>query len=122
MSNPDDLYFIRQKGGPVKIGRARDARARLATLQIGSPYDLELIGVLSGCGECEAEFHRGLSVNRLRGEWFDWTALVANVINAALAGRDWREMLAEPERVPSHEDWRYGSPLYAGHPVYGGGD
>lgn len=67
-------YAIRRGGvgGPVKIGRAADVAARLASLQTACVEVLELIAVLKN--DREAELHDALADHRIRGEWFDGSA------------------------------------------------
>jgi hypothetical protein len=60
-------YFI-SNGQAVKIGRAKDARQRLAALQIASPTPLYLLFVLEG--DHEKLYHTRYAVHRLHGEWF----------------------------------------------------
>lgn len=68
-------YFIQvedpnQHAGPIKIGCARDVRARLSQLQTSSPYDLWLIGYVPGGEKLERELHKKYAHLHLRGEWF----------------------------------------------------
>jgi hypothetical protein len=99
------IYFIRDTGtGAIKIGKAVDAVRRLNILQVGCPSPLQLLGVIPGGGKKEAEIHRQFKDSRLRGEWFDGSAVGAAV--AALiqkAGRD-RESL-ETVGALFTEDW-----------------
>ena len=62
-------YFIRC-GDAVKIGCARNIRARLATLQTGSAAPLELLATTT---EPESVMHSRFAMHRLRGEWFALT-------------------------------------------------
>lgn len=81
-------YFIRRiDGGPFKIGKAKNIQKRLASLQCGSPVELECVAYIEG--NREHEIHQLFSHHRLHGEWFgdvwslfefirknaDWTAL-----------------------------------------------
>ena len=55
------IYFIQAEGvGHVKIGftDADDADVRLATLQIGSPVPLRLLGTVQGSADEEKDFHQ----------------------------------------------------------------
>lgn len=68
----DDLYFIQSEyGGLIKIGRARDVAARLATLQTGCPEPLQVVGIIREGGRFEAQIHNHFHMLRVRGEWFD---------------------------------------------------
>lgn len=64
-----DVYFIRCNDR-VKIGYAKNVEARLADLQVGSPYDLEILGTVSGGHEEEGRLHTLFYQDRIRGEWF----------------------------------------------------
>lgn len=59
------------EGSAIKIGVARDVRARIATLQIGNPHRLRLRYVLPGGRPLERALHRFLGDAHLHGEWFD---------------------------------------------------
>lgn len=107
----DDLYFIRVKDGPVKIGRTGDVKTRLACFQVACPYELELVGIVSDGGHYETTFHFKLEAHRMRGEWFAWTDEVAGMIEAALDSEKWVSVLGfQPLKA---EAWWEGSPLYA---------
>lgn len=107
----DDLYFIRVKDGPVKIGRSANVQKRLRMLQCACPYDLLLVGVLRCGGDCEPSFHANLDAYRMRGEWFRWDGLVVQAVEATLSDGRWRTVFGLTEWMD--EDWRTGSPLYA---------
>jgi T5orf172 domain. len=63
------VYFI--KGGDsVKIGMANDVRRRLNDLQVGSPIELQLIGIMLGGRTVELRLHERFKAHRLNGEWF----------------------------------------------------
>ena len=51
----------------VKIGSASDPIKRLCTMQVGNPYQLDLIAVSS---EPEINCHMRFCESRIRGEWF----------------------------------------------------
>lgn len=67
------IYFIQATGiGHIKIGYtdADDALIRLASLQIGSPVPLKLLGTIPGSLEDEKDLHRRFGSARVTGEWF----------------------------------------------------
>ena len=66
-------YFITD-GVNIKIGRSKDPKKRLASLQTGYPTRLEILSVVRG--DCEADCHELLKDHRLGGEWFDMSALL----------------------------------------------
>ena len=105
MIKSDDLYFIQVKDGPVKIGRTRlDPLRRMALLQVGCPYELLLLGTIAGEGDAELLIHMHLEEYRMRGEWFEWSEEVANLVRDLLAGKDWRSVVGPR--------WYKGSPLF----------
>lgn len=56
--------------GPVKIGRTRNVRERLADLQSANGEELRLIAAWRGVPKTEQELHAEYADLRLRGEWF----------------------------------------------------
>lgn len=64
------IYFVGTEGGPIKIGKAKNVKARLAGIQTGSPYKLEILGVMMGRESLEGALHKRFSKHRLEGEWF----------------------------------------------------
>ena len=71
-NKPSFIYVLRPVGQPyVKIGRTRDLYPRISTLQTGNPHPLELLFVMKGGGEQEAELHSRLGHSNVRGEWFE---------------------------------------------------
>lgn len=79
------LYFIQQgERGPIKIGKARDPRARLANMQVGNAQRLYLLGIIPNGSTFEPVLHRAFWRNRIRGEWFSPTpALLAYIAEYA---------------------------------------
>lgn len=69
------VYFIQSvRGGPVKIGTARDPESRLLSLQTAHPYPLRIIGLIPHGGvRTERLLHRRFADHRMNGEWFEWT-------------------------------------------------
>lgn len=75
------VYFITYENGPIKIGKANNIKARMATLQTSHPYKLEVLGLLIGDPRLEKALHTKFSHLRMNGEWFrketellDWIA------------------------------------------------
>ena len=83
-ASPPIIYFVRCQDF-VKVGEARDTQARLSGLQVGCPYELELIGTIRGRFETEFSIHDTLAPYRVRGEWFRWCDEVRLAIAAYLA-------------------------------------
>ncbi|TGP34052.1 MULTISPECIES: GIY-YIG nuclease family protein [unclassified Mesorhizobium] len=63
------VYFI-ASGGKVKIGRAKDVKARMNALQSGCPYPIHLIHYEQGGATAERKLHRKFKAHRDRLEWF----------------------------------------------------
>lgn len=85
------VYFIQAaQGGPIKIGRATDVRARFKAIQACCPVPLKILCVIPNGGhKVETELHRRFALFRLHGEWFDSTAELLAYIHAELkAQRD----------------------------------
>lgn len=80
---PTFVYFIRC-GEFVKIGYAADVAARLATLQTGTPHELEIMHVTPGGVAEEGRLHALFAEERVRpgGEWFRLSARVTDYIAA----------------------------------------
>lgn len=85
----EQVYFIRSgKRRLIKIGRARNARTRLAQLQCASPDRLRLLGVIhvDEAFRLESQLHRTFAADRVRGEWFKPSSDLMEVID----GLCWR--------------------------------
>lgn len=66
------VYFIQcGPGGPIKIGVARNVKKRMAQLQTGQPYTLELLATMPGNVTVEQRLHLKLRAHRMSGEWFE---------------------------------------------------
>lgn len=88
------VYFIRTRAKPpmVKIGKANDPQSRMAELQTGCPYNLELIGKIpckseAHAFEIEESAHHVFRKFRVRGEWFKYKRIVESAVEAMLAGK-----------------------------------
>lgn len=74
--NDNIVYFILDTySNSVKIGYTtiKGLRKRLETLQIGTPYELKLLGALWGNQKIEKQIHEQFSFSHIRGEWFHYT-------------------------------------------------
>lgn len=69
------VYFLQSEtGGPIKIGVAEHATARLAEIQRMSPVRLRLVGLIAFGGYVlERTLHAMFADARLHGEWFEPT-------------------------------------------------
>lgn len=78
------VYFIQAgEDGPIKIGRSRNVKARLASLQVSAPERLTLIAFYAAPPVEEARLHRLLAEHRITGEWFRPHADVLAVVAEA---------------------------------------
>lgn len=69
----DCLYFVQARGtGRIKIGRSKNPKRRLQSLQTGNAKELRLIASLEGLGWRERDLHERLREWRVSGEWFDY--------------------------------------------------
>jgi hypothetical protein len=124
------VYFVKTTVKPsmLKIGKASDVTRRIAELQTGCPYDLELLGTVRcksdmHAMEVERRAHSAFKRDRVRhrGEWFRYTHRVelavaeilrtqtANIHETArrvFSGRSLRDTApkAEPERLQGDID------------------
>lgn len=67
------LYLIRMKDTDlVKIGRTSNVKNRLDDLNIGNPYELELLYTVKmfNYGKLEQRTHKFVDDKRVKGEWF----------------------------------------------------
>jgi len=67
-----NVYFVQGvNGGPVKIGKAHNVKARIASLQTGNCEELNLVILLMNVApEIEKCLHEKYDKYRIRGEWF----------------------------------------------------
>lgn len=97
------VYFIQgDPGTPIKIGYTTDVHGRMDSLQTGNPHRLRLLVVLPGSRQLEVAYHRLLSNDRVRGEWFQGVVVDEVLEDARDASitmmRIWdeRQWLADP--------------------------
>lgn len=79
----DALYVIaRDDKSALKIGRSRNVKKRLASLQTSSNVELKIIGLFKRCGFLESEIHEELEGRglRLKGEWFKYCQETYDVV------------------------------------------
>jgi hypothetical protein len=73
------LYFIRS-GQYVKIGISEAPYRRIASIQTSNPDELEVLAVVEGGAQLEAEMHRRFAALHYRGEWFRDDTTIRQVI------------------------------------------
>jgi hypothetical protein len=68
------IYLIKsEKTNTCKIGYASNPENRLAQLQTGNPFALELVAVIEGDIPEEKRIHQMFKSYRLKGEWFEYS-------------------------------------------------
>lgn len=103
------LIYFAQAGadGPIKIGFCgADIHGRIASIQVGCPHQVKLLGVVCGDRHTEAEFHRRFAHLSLRGEWFaPDSGLLSEIaaVTLAVPSVGWR---ATPCTTHPLEIWR----------------
>jgi len=95
------VYFIHcGPGGYVKIGHtSRALTSRIASLQTGSPYLLELIGAIPRAGrDIELFLHKRFKESRRLGEWFMPCSDLLTYIAAGVLLHEDRELVIRTSR------------------------
>jgi hypothetical protein len=78
------VYFILDSySNSVKIGYStiKGLKKRVENLQIGTPYELKLLGIVWGDKNIEKELHKKFKHSRIRGEWFYYTKELEEYLN-----------------------------------------
>ena len=93
------VYFLRS-GGLVKIGKASDPAARVRALQTASPIRLTLLAVApiqsdAQSYEIERRLHEMFAWSRKRGEFFDLSVPLRQLIAAVAAGVGIEQAMAD---------------------------
>jgi hypothetical protein len=103
---PTCVYVIGPVGdsdGPVKIGLAKDAETRLATLQTGNPTKLTVIDWVPGDRETERALHSAFAPWRVDREWYSRRDIVRHFFDALREHMlDRAEDAMGPDWTPSH--------------------
>lgn len=87
------IYFVAYKGitkSPIKIGYTEDytrLKTRVASMQTGSPWEIEVLGTMEGGYALERDLHRLFADWRIRGEWFQHSTPLINLIEWAKTNR-----------------------------------
>jgi len=89
------VYFIQENLlGRVKVGFTANYPVRMKALQTGSADKLNLLVIIPAGRDVEAQFHKQVSADRIRGEWFSGDKLnmllakAYNMANLMVADHD----------------------------------
>jgi len=76
------VYFAQSivPNSPIKIGTATDLWTRLVNIQMVSPFELKILGIIKGSSKLEKVLHRYFSNFRLHGEWFQEVPVIKEFI------------------------------------------
>lgn len=78
------IYIVHAIGTTrYKIGKTDKLEKRLAALQTGSPFPLEVIHSFEAHDETEKVIHEAFAIYRLHGEWFDLPEHVVERLKAS---------------------------------------
>lgn len=82
------VYFIKPIGmdGPVKIGCSKAPESRRNTLEVWSPFPLEIIAEIEGGFDLERRIHALLKPSHQHREWFVATPEVMAVVEQVQKG------------------------------------
>lgn len=72
MSEKSTVYAVKHPHGYVKIGRSENPEKRLQGIQVGSPYELEILAAVETAApkRLEETLHERFASDNKRGEWF----------------------------------------------------
>jgi len=84
------IYLLHYPERIYKVGIAKDVKRRVENIQVSCPFTVTLVNTFesSNAREEEADIHNALSHWRLRGEWFQLRARLADQLKAFFAKRD----------------------------------
>lgn len=78
------IYFVRIVNGPIKIGISSNVLKRFKILQVYCPYEMVLMGCISGIQKDELKIFSHLVKFRLHSEWFEYSIEVENYVHKLL--------------------------------------
>lgn len=112
------IYFVQMlnEDGFIKIGFSNNVKKRIGSLQVGMPYELEVVVILDAYSEIEGIVHDFFIERWIRGEWFAPCRDMDNYINILRndpAARDmynaiyivdrklmdWRDKIPKPKKM-----------------------
>lgn len=96
------IYFIRS-GDFVKIGVSDNPRGRIAAIQTSNPNPIEVLGIVPGSYELEAELHQRFAHLRHKNEWFRDTKPIRQTIDDLLSKQRLDPQVFELDT----DEWRF---------------
>ena len=96
------IYFIRC-GEFVKIGFSDNPRSRIAAIQTSNPYPVDVLAIVPGNYEFEAELHQRFTHLRYKNEWFRDTESIRQVIDDLVSKQRLTPQVIELEA----DEWRF---------------
>lgn len=108
--NEEIIYFILDSySNAVKIGYTtlKGFSKRLENLQVGTPYDLKILGTIWGNKKIEKELHSKFKYLHIRGEWFTYSKELEEYLNESwdfsiiesLDKKLYKKLINKPEEV-----------------------
>ena len=87
------VYFMEAVGlDRVKIGYTEWIQSRVSSMGSDCPYPIRLAAYIPGADrKMERSLHRQFAKCRARGEWFEYTAEIANFIKSSNDVIEWHE-------------------------------
>lgn len=75
------VYFIGGNVGPLKIGYSKNPWSRVKDFQTGSAEQLSVVTTIRTTEHSEIDVHKLFASERMQGEWFERSDVLAEVIN-----------------------------------------
>lgn len=108
--NESIVYFILDTySNAVKIGYTtiKGFDKRLDNLQVGTPYELKILGVLWGDRKIEKIIHKQFDTFHIRGEWFQYTKEIEDFLTEswdfsvieAIQNKLYKKIINKPSEV-----------------------
>lgn len=106
----DIVYFILDTySNTVKIGYTtiKGLDKRLTNLQIGTPYELKLLGAIWGNSKIESKLHKQFNKFHIRGEWFHYTKEIEDFLSEswdftiieAIESKVYKKLIDKPKNI-----------------------
>jgi len=79
------MIYLVKSNDKVKIGCTSNPVSRICELQVGSPYELEVLLVMDGTRKHEKALHNQFAELRRSGEWFECAPAILEFVDANIA-------------------------------------